>query len=496
MTAILLALTQILIVGLPAAILLDRSSSRRRTLGLAFLLGSGIVSLVLLLLPQWSIASATVTLLVIASVLWIRCRPRFGAPQRPSPFDLATAFLVAAHGAAAVIGPVVEWDFWAIWGLKARIFFERKAIDWAFLEEPLNAFAHPDYPQLLPLNYVFTALHGGGWDDRSLGIITTCFGAALLLIVRELFERELSRHVAALATFATASIALSPWIGIAEAPMIAYGGAGLLLIRSGAVRSGAVLLGFAAFTKNEGLALAVAAAIGLLLAQRRRDVVRLWPALAIAAPWLILRAMHALPTDLAGGDVWARISTARVGEVMSALRAPAQPLLWLAIGAALLIYGGQLLRHERFLSSTVFVQFIFYVGAYVVTPKDVRWHVAASWPRLVQHIAFPLAFLALVLAGRPLSDRAYEGERQSDKDGEHDDRNDERDDGGHRGDAQRDDHGDLHDEEDGNDRKENQFQGQQSHLEDQLDRPHRQERDAEGEGAHRQNGKESEQLEH
>ena len=495
MMAMAIALTQIVIVGLPAAILLDRSSSRRRTLGLAFLLGSGIVSLVLLLLPRWSLTGVSVALLAVASVLWIRCRPRFGAPQRPSPIDLATVCLVAAHGAAAVIGPIAEWDFWAIWGLKGRVFFERRAIDWTFLEGPWNAFAHPDYPQLVPFNYVFAALQSGVWEDRWLGILTTCFGAALLLIVRQLFERELSRQVAALATFATASTALAPWIGTGEAPMIAYGSAALLCIRSGAMSTGAVLLGFAAFTKNEGLALVVAVAIGLAAAGRGRELVRLWPAVAIAAPWLVLRGLHALSTEFAGGAL-GRISIARLGEIAMAIGAPAQPLLWPAMGFAFVVYRRRLLKGERFLVCTVLAQLFFYAGAYLVTPWEVRWHVGSSWQRLAQHVAVPLVFLALVLAGSRLSERAGEGDRQGHEDRDDDDRHDQRDHGGYRGDTQRDDDGDLDDHEDGNEGEEQQFQREQSQLEHGLDGPEGDEEDAEGHGAHRQYRKESEQLEH
>ena len=62
-------------------------------------------------------------------------------------------------------------------------------------------------------------------------------------------------------------------------------------------RHASILLGFAASTKNEGIAMLVSAAIALLII-RPRDVIRLWLSVAIAAPWLILRATHYLPTDI------------------------------------------------------------------------------------------------------------------------------------------------------------------------------------------------------
>ena len=486
MTALLLALTQILIVGLPCALLLDPSGSRRRILGLSFLLGTGVVSLVLLLLPTWSLPVVTGVLLVLAAFLAWRCRPRFGPSQGLSPIDLVPLGLVAAHAGAATLGPVVEWDFWAIWGLKGRVFFEHGGIDWTFLEEPLNAYSHPDYPLLVPLQNTFVALHGGVWNDRWLGILTTAFGLALILIARDFLGRTLSRHWAAAGTIAIASAALSPWIGLAEAPMIAYGSAGLLFLRSGAIPAGATLLGLAAFTKNEGLALIVAAAAALVLVGRRREVLRLWPAALIAAPWLVLRLMHALPTDLAQGPVAQRVTVSRVGEVAAELSRvlPLQPWLWLAMAAAFALFVREW-RREGFLLAAVAVQLGFYVAAYIVTPQDVPWHVRSSWQRILQHGAVPLAFAALAITGSRLRQGADDGDRQRHEDGDDDDRDDDGGQGGDDGRADGHDHADLDDEHDGQDRQQQELQREQRHLEGELHGPEGEEETTEHQRADR-----------
>lgn len=403
MIALVLSWTLIVVAGLPAALLLDRNPSRPRILGLAMLLGSGIVWMTLFLMSvtglAWSRLVVTIAILIVAGALWIAAPRRAFVATPPSWFDLAIVLLVIAHGLAATAGAVGEWDFGAIWGLKGRVFFERGAIDWRFLEHPYNTFAHSDYPLLLPMQYVFLALHGGAWSDRWMGLVTTFFGVALLLIVRDLFARELRRDLAALATLGVASVALSQWLGIAEAPMIAFGAAGVLVIRRGDMTLGAVLLGCAAGTKNEGLALIVAAAVGLLVAKRARDVLRLWPAALLAAPWLVLRAIHTLPTDLASGPLLER-SARNALEVVFAICAttPDRPWFWLAIVAGLVLCIRELKR-ERFVLATVLVQLAFYVGAYVVTPNEVWWHIAVSWSRLLTHVAAPLAFSALVLTG-------------------------------------------------------------------------------------------------
>jgi hypothetical protein len=311
--------------------------------------------------------------------------------------DACTALVVIAHGVYASIVRGDVWDFWAIWGLKGRVFFEHRGIDWRFLEHPYNAFAHPDYPPLLPLHFAHLTVLGGEWNERWLGILTTLFAAALLLVVRDLFEEELQRAgAAALATLAVASPAFS-MIGVGDGPMIAFGTAGLLTLRRGSLAAGGVLLGLAAFSKNEGIALIIAAALAL---SNARATLRLWPAAAIAAPWLILRAVHSLPSDLAAGALTERLPrnlTALPSALASTL--PDRPLLWLAIVITLAVFVRELQR-ERFVLVAVTLQLLAYLAAYAITPYDVHWHVRSSWPRLLPHLAVPLAFVALVLSAR------------------------------------------------------------------------------------------------
>jgi hypothetical protein len=495
--ALVVAFGQIVVVGAMCAVLLDPGASRPRTLGLSFLLGTGVVSMNLMLLPTWSPVVVSGVLLVLTVVVGLLGGWRFRASGGWSPVDIATLLLVAAHAFAATLGPVWEWDFWAIWGLKARVFFEHRGIDWVFLQSRLNDFSHPDYPLLLPLQYTFVALHGDAWSDRWMGILTTAFGVALILIARDLLGRELSRHWAASGTVVVASAALSPWIGMAEAPMIAYGAAGLLFLRAGNMPAGAALLGLAAFTKNEGLALIAAAAAALVLVGRRRDVLRLWPAVVIAAPWLVLRMIHALPTDLAQGAVLERVSLARMGEMVAEMArvAPLQPWLWVAMGVAFAVLVREW-RREAFLLIAVAVQLLFYAGAYLVTPKEVRWHVRSSWQRLLQHGAVPLAFAALAITGSRLRQGADDGHRDGDEDGDDDDRDDDRDQGGDDGRADGHHHADLDDEDDGQDRQQQELQREQRHLEGELHGPEDEEETTEHQRADRQDGKQRQQLEH
>jgi hypothetical protein len=304
----------------------------------------------------------------------------------------------------ATAGPLWEFDYLSDWGLKARVFWIARGIDWQFLEQATYRATHPDYPLLLPLSFDVLALIRGGWNDQALGLLNVAFAAALLMIIYRVALDETSSAVAAaLVTFAMFPLAAVPWIGIGEGPFVACATAGLLLMRRN-VSIAAVMLGLAASTKNEGLTLIVAAAIALLVCRRAKDIIRLWPAAAIVAPWLIVRAMHRLPTDIAAGSVLSRIADhlAHPGPLIDALEQASvgKPLMWIGLLLGALLVGRALVRRESFVLLALAIQFIFYLGAYVATPHDIAWHVRWSWDRLVWHLTPALAAVILMSLAR------------------------------------------------------------------------------------------------
>ena len=54
------------------------------------------------------------------------------------------------------------------------------------------------------------------------------------------------------------------------------------------------------------------------------------------------------------------------------------------------------------LAAAIALQLLFFVAAYVITPHDVEWHVRWSWERIVDQLAAPATFLALVVVTRRL----------------------------------------------------------------------------------------------
>lgn len=419
------AILTTLVIGIPMTLALDRDARGGALIGLSYLYGCGAVWAALfalsLLHVRWTAATTTVTLVAFSAVMWIvvllgrtgAVPP--GAPVDQGPLamlapvaDLATTYTVVTFALYATIARVWEWDFWAIWGLKGRVFFEAGGVDWRFLQSPFNDFAHPDYPLLLPMNYAYAALVGGQWDDRWMALPGIAFGVALILIVRSLAARELPRFLAALMTFATAGVALSQYVGLADAPLIACGTAAILFIRRGilfdgapAFRHGAILLGLAASTKNEGLALIASVVIAMLIARasKWRDALRLWPAAVIPLPWIVARLAFHLQTDIARGSFLSR-AIERIGDsgviVASLLRWLPDPWLWLLMLIGVVLIPRATRRAERFILGAVAIQAFWYLGAYFGTPLDVMWHIETSWPRVARHLEAPLLFVVML----------------------------------------------------------------------------------------------------
>lgn len=392
-------------------------------IGESYLLGSAALAFLLMAFSMvgipWSLTPVMVAAIaiIIAAVFVIR---------RAGPFehsglgwanlvDLITLILIAGYVRVTLLAPPAEPDFYSIWGVKAKQFFVTGGIDWRFLQDPLNFPLHVDYPVLLPLLYDVQALLIGGWpNERWFGLIHVAASLAALLVIRGLLGDEMPKLARAAATLILMPLVFSPYFGLADGLLAVYGTLGLLFLRrairddnGAAALRGAVYLGLAASCKNEGLTLAVAVAIAIVL-MRPRFVTRLWPAIAIALPWLLLRWHYGLRNDLAQAGALDRLMD-RVAHPSVMLRAlyeepHGSALFWVGVVLACAVAWRHLVRNERFLAIAIVVQLLFFIGAYLVTPNDIVWHVKTSWERIVRQLLPAMALLALLsTANRVLS---------------------------------------------------------------------------------------------
>jgi hypothetical protein len=417
MAPILIAILSLTVLGIPFVLALDREASPLRLLGLAFLYGAGAIYVALLALSvlhvQWTLLSVTIAAVVMALPCLRAFRTRHSATGTRlhvvDAFALITPLCLAVY---ATVTALWEWDFWAIWGLKARVFLEHGGIDWRFLESRWNVFAHPDYPLLVPFVYDFAALVNGEWSDRWLGLLFVAWALSLLLVARDLAGRETTPLAAGLIAFVISCLGNSRYVGLAEGALIAYLGAGVLFVRravlfddDAAWRHGAVLLGLAACTKNEGLAVVASVAVAIVVTdvKRWRRVLRLWPAVAIVLPWLVLRALHDLPTDVVSGSIVTRL-VARLPDGWKIIRLLVstldQPWLWVALLFGIAVVPLAAWKRERFVLTACFLQIAVYAAVYFSTPHNPGWHILTSWPRLTAHVAPPLAFAVMIELAR------------------------------------------------------------------------------------------------
>lgn len=409
----------LLLIGLPMAMHGERRHVAT-VAGEAYLFGAGAASLVLLALSMAGVPWTLTALVIGAAALalfWLRgARAKVYVPPLSwwNLIDVVTLVLIGGYTKLALAASPIEVDFMFMWGVKARKFFFAHGIDWSFLEAPVT-LSHPDYPQLVPFVFDVHALFAGSWDDRWLGIVNIAFGLSGLLIVRGLLADELGPLWRGLATLMLMPLIFSPYMGMAEGAVIAYSVAGLLHIRRGDTLRGAVFLGFGAFAKNEGVSLLVAAAVALVTLRRWRELPKLGPAIAIPLPWLLLRGLHEMPTDLMERGMWQRL-LARLADpspIFEAMkRHPAGSLwFWLGIVVVCLVNLRNVLGKERFLAVAACLQLFFFVAAFFVTPKDMEWHVRWAWERIVQQLMPIFALLAiLVFASQPPQQPALEEE--------------------------------------------------------------------------------------
>jgi hypothetical protein len=342
------------------------------------------------------------------------------ASGRPERVLLATvaALACAAFALQSLRAPDGSWDAWMIWNLKARA-LGRAGPEVAFSAEiPIT---HPDYPPLVP--GLVAQLHGlAGREFAGAAVaVAAVFGAlAVALLSRA------AGVVAATALLGTPFFWKSAASQCADVPLAVW----LLVsvVAAGAARArgdrrllavSGLAAGLGAFTKNEGLliALATAAAVGLTGRARLRDL-GAWTLGALPALGLVawFKLAWAPPNDLVAlttpRDVLARLTDgARLLDLAVALaRVPVQLGKWNVFAAALPF--ALLLARRRPLDPTARIALVAaglalggYALVYALTPHAVRWHVMTSADRLLLHV-WPALLLGTARAlGGPIEGR-------------------------------------------------------------------------------------------
>ena len=375
--------------------------------------------------------------------------PPTAVPDAPPCFRwtwlLAIAFGIALAAAGArliqmaMALPVGGWDAWAIWNLRAK-FLAGPPGAWRYAVSPLLNRTHPDYPLLLSA-FIARGWKAGGTLDTLVPIATGLlfFAAviALLLSAVALLRGAASGFAAGLVLLSTTSLLIWAPAQYSDIPLALYYLGAISLLFVAAVPStnmrlaltwAGVFAGFAAWTKNEGIAFLICTLLALFvfsLWQRGASMAlsRTACLLAGAAPGVLLTiwlkfflapAVDPLVTQGASG--LARLTDfSRYGQVAGAFLSNlfnlgsgvSHPLILLAILAILLRWQ----KEERYIlpsligGAALVLVFLSYCFVYLITPSGAAWQAQTSFDRLILQL-WPSVLLVFFVQLRSIADAA------------------------------------------------------------------------------------------
>jgi hypothetical protein len=284
--------------------------------------GVGILAAELALLNiSLGLVELTLLAIVVTGTVWLRVtREKQGDPPprsaRNGPSVLTAAPIIALCAllgyAFVAVGrrPLLEFDGWAIWGMKARALYQLGGTaNPVFTSDAYPPLQHPLlYPSLEAIGFRAMGVFDPALFHVQLVLVAAAFSFALL----DLLAPRVPLLLAGLVTLAIVSaagtieqlssaladvplaffvvlgvVALARWLDTGETPVLACA---------------ALFLAAAALTKSEGTLFALAAAAALLGTLAVWDRARLARAglamaavLAVLVPWRVFIAVHHLP---------------------------------------------------------------------------------------------------------------------------------------------------------------------------------------------------------
>jgi hypothetical protein len=327
----------------------------------------------------------------------------------------------------AVKSPYGDADARAIWNTRARFFF-RAGDHWADAFSPFTD--HPDYPLLLPASVARGWLYMG--EETNLVPVLVGFGftfatVGLLVAAVAVLRGASQGFLAGLALLSTAYLIEQGTAQYADVPLGFFFLATMVLLGlhdrfpetgAGLLTLAGLTAGLAAWTKNEGLLFLAAVPAARLAC----TVPRLgWKAFGRQMAFFCLgllpavltlayfKAHHAPANDLIAGQDHEAV----VGRLLDVSR---YLLIGRAFGlilldvvgvpfALLVVYFFLMGRARRqpvrvgVLPSLLVLVLMLggYFGVYVITPKDLEWHLGTSLDRLLLQL-WPLALFTFFLA--------------------------------------------------------------------------------------------------
>ena len=310
-------------------------------------------------------------------------------------------------------------DAWINWNVVAR-FIYLGGSNWqaTFLRQ----WDHPDYPLLVPMtnaiNWVFLG-NTSTWGPIALHFVLSLFATGLLFSLVNHF-RDFKQATLSAVLFTSLPFIVNQGMRQYSDFLVAYfilgaGGLTLLYLQTKEKRIAALvglMIGLAGWAKNEGLMAIVGVTIVWVLLGLKKEerpalvnygLGLIFPVLVIALFKIFLAPSNDLMS--AQGSLLDKIfDVGRYKTIFSV----AIPMLWNLGNTPISIVGLIILttllvgRSKNRLTGVwtlaviILIQLAAYFGIFVLTPRDLDWHLNTSLDRLYLHI-LPLAFLLLFL---------------------------------------------------------------------------------------------------
>lgn len=318
-------------------------------------------------------------------------RPLSNISERLRSLRFALSWLlIVGFGAFFLLSatrlPDGAWDAWAFWNSRAKaIYFT----DYVTAYRDFPAIPHPDYPPLLSL----TVAAGWKLTGAISPVVPTLIQGAILLALLIQFRRCWW----ALLIVGTAAVQYAPYQYGDVALSLAFLAAVMGLIRRSEILTG-IGLGFCLLLKNEGVLMTFSTlAIWILLVRRvpaRTLLVVGLCATVLAAHKLVVQA----PNDLfaEGGTLERATDLSRytiiVPYMIEQIFSFAGGMIWFVV-LRVLIYRPRLQHIAPALVVSLFI-WLGYMAIYIITPRDLEWHLATSYDRLIMQL-FPSLVYAI-----------------------------------------------------------------------------------------------------
>lgn len=352
---------------------------------------------------------------------------------------LAVLLLLLAAGVTLAQGLALglDWDGYSIWQLKAKAFFVWNGSLRILHDYPHFFYAHLDYPLLLPLQTWWTCSHAGFYSDRWAQCVNLLFVVDTVLLLATCLARLREPLIGLIGSGLLLSMPLfnrMAMSGFADVPLAAFFlavGTGLLFTLQNdcpsfyaSGKQGIVLLtgwwlAGALLTKNEGMAIALAAFLSYLYwAGKWKKSLKevglplfFWAFMGIAAalPWALQKRQWHLANDLFVPGVLHRATNHTLYHLIYIIKEwvfqllhvgpwyPAWGLLLALVLTGLARSVKQAHASAGPLWSLVGFLLLFYTGIYLITPHNLHWHILTSMDRLILQMA-PVLLLAAFLS--------------------------------------------------------------------------------------------------